>query len=325
MPFLISIVEKSYPPGVLYSPFSFYVHYALKALAEIGPSARQAIPALEALISQLGNAGEDATMARKALLSITGDEKYIKRFIDQVEIKEQFKNQLNDLFLRREFEGLVALGQPALDFLKKKLNTFDDEIYKRALDGILFFDHRAALPILIDEFSPKEMQVTTLQKKRAIITAIIETGEPAVPYLIELANSGRSWDPELFAYIFVQIGPSSVTHLIEKLKQSEGKNAENIIIVLGRMGPFAGGAIPALQEVVDRNCDKKSYAERAIRLIRTGSFKTFDRIRKDYELNDPGSSSIQTDDLGGIDMKQIDVTRQGAESISNLTLSKCKR
>jgi len=193
---------------------------------------------------------------------------------DQQRIDQLIRQLGGASFAEREqaMKELVAVGVPALEPLRKALQSKDPELIRRAQECIPIIERNVQIVTLIKALKDKDSETRAQAAKQ--LGKFGPMADAAVPALLE-AFEDEDTSVWLDAkYAIAQIGPKAkkaVPKLIELLKKREGRRSRtcDAAFVLGKIGPAAEEAVPALLDVLENYSTSAGRAEaaRALGLI----------------------------------------------------------
>jgi len=236
---------------------------AIELLGEIGPTAEIAIPALNRKLR-----GDQTTKVYVAfaLWKIKKSRMAVSILISSLESNE------DDIKLY-SMAKLEEMGVDACKFLpqiRKMLQSGNYLVKTRALKSLTGAkgNTEKALPELIELLNYGKD--TGIQEAAAkVIGSIGANARIAIPLLIEGLNSKYWNEIERSASALAGIGRPAVPDLITVLLGDKEDASRGAAIALGKMGPLATDAIPALIEIIGKSesSAKRGTFERALRQI----------------------------------------------------------
>lgn len=236
---------------------------AIELLGEIGPTAEIAVPALNRKLR------EDQTTKVKAAFALWKIKK--SRMAVSILISSLDSNE-DDIKLY-SMAKLEEMGVDACKFLPQIRKMLRSENYldkTRALKSLAGAkgNTEKALPELIELLDYRND--TGIQETAAKVIGSIGAGaRSAIPKLMEGLNSKYRNEIERSASALAGIGRPAVPDLIAVLLSDKETASEGAAIALGKMGPLAADAIPALIEIIGKseNLAKRQTFERYLRQI----------------------------------------------------------
>ena len=106
--------------------------------------------------------------------------------------------------------------------------------------------------------------------QESVIRALVEIGEPVLPYIHPLTKSSEPEEQLLAVKILCKMNPPDTTQLLRILKETKNLNLKGAIIrCFGAIGSKAKQAIPALMKnLADSNIWVHAAAAKALKKIR---------------------------------------------------------
>lgn len=258
---------------------------AADALAQFGPAARAAIPALvhaiehpepshvaEILVRHsaraLGRIGPEAKAAAPALTRLLDDggidESEIIRALDRIgapPTRKLLDTLLNtgESYAATELATLGPTAREAIPGLRKALADRRPQVRFSAAAALASIEPAAAeaIPVLIESLNHLDDQQLDLPNVPAVLGRLGPKADAAIPKLAELLRNGSS-DPEVF-YALAQIdleGKQSVPAFISALSSRKIDVVDTAANSLGLLGRRAKAAVPALARVLTRDYER---------------------------------------------------------------------
>ncbi|MCY3023069.1 MAG: hypothetical protein NTW87_29175, partial [Planctomycetota bacterium] len=214
----------------------------VKAIGQMGPEAREAVPVLAGRLREHSVSMRDADAV--ALCQIGGEEG-VRIIAERVDIK-RFKGEPTDPFV----EAIGYGGEAAVPQLLKWLETTMEEDGWPALGPVLRAIARVGTPAR--DAAPHLEKIAASQKTEvrtlalyALLRAAPErvNAETTIPLLIErLGESKREPDPARLALVWY--GEKAVPKLMDAFRKPGDVQRDLILSTFQRMGPRAREAVP---------------------------------------------------------------------------------
>ncbi len=265
-------------------------YWAVLVLADLGPSAQQAVPALIELmdtdqpelrrevIMALGAIGPEAKAAVPALLQVlNGDDPALAASatyalgrmgqaaqLASAALRDQL--QAEDPFLRIVTAWALAnlnpqdqsLQQQSVSMLVKALTAEDPQVRVAAARAIVDLrpNHEVLLPLLGDV-----VEHGSEEGVREAVQAFALVGPPAVPGLRRMLQYEQV--RPLAARALGRLGPQAaeaVPALVQVLPQSEPATQREVLYALGSIGAPAAPAVPQMMRLLQSDDSQVRYA-----------------------------------------------------------------
>ena len=237
--------------------------HAAEALGKIGPEAKAAIPGLKELMKDRPSLRAKAVWS---LFKISGSKEGVKLYESGLKSKDP---EIRDRTVKNLAEIDPTDGK-AVPLLREKLKGQDIFGRIEALRVLNKMGTKAkpALPeiiaVLKDNRDDEAMRLAG-----EILSKFGSESAVAIPVFIEFMNSKYRNYQDYSANMLSKIGVPAIPALVDRLKNGETDTKEAAATALGKIGPAAKDAIPALIETTKTvgNHYVKQAAVRAIMLI----------------------------------------------------------
>jgi HEAT repeat protein len=303
---------------------------ALHALQEIGPSAKDALPALKQL-------GEDKSprireKAEEAMAAIEGKTlpspgeptyagKPVSYWIAAATRKFDLKRRKeraasgeeDDLAEEKAQQALIRLGAKAAPYLIEGLKT-EDRIARRTLASIL--GELRERGEVSDDLLVNALRNDSVQVRRGAAQALgessFEESEQKASDLVVAALGASLKDPDLETQVSAaralgQPGlKSAVPALVEALEGSNVDLRRAAVVALGRIGPEASPALPALKGLLDdKNALVRGAARRALKELAVPDPEHVDFLKRMQDYLSQRTASAPLKKLSETDLMRL--------------------
>jgi HEAT repeat protein len=270
IPFLIEALEK-YNRKIQ--------QISAEILIEIG------VPAVKQLIDELDD--DNSEISQRILvvriLGEIGDKRAVEPLIarltdDNDEIRQLSASMLGELGNEQAIEPLLEAliaGRISEDIIIKAIdnigwqpNTSKGAAYywvaKDKITNAADLGSVAVEPLIKKLESENEERY----EKAKCTDALVEIGEPAIPFLIEALKKNNTKIQQISAEILIEIGDPAVKHLIDELDDDNSEITQRIYVVriLGEIGDKRA-VEPLIKSVTDENISVCVYSIIALRSI----------------------------------------------------------
>lgn len=241
---------------------------AIMALAAIGPDAEPAVEKLSALIDCPIN-GVPAIYALGSIGKVPSDVN--TKLVEKAEGDDPIVKTVSAWALAKLHPGDERFARRAAKLLVDTLKSGDPKARVAAAKALetLGADPEVVRPILLEALENADEETTI-----AMLDAMVSLGPAIVPRLIEALKQKRA--RQFVCYILGELGPGAAPAteaLAGLLSDSDEKTQSEAAFALAEIGPDAAAAVPALTEALDEEGPVRFAAAYALGRIGKAAIK----------------------------------------------------